>query len=235
MGLCDWIQDTFKDEVDFTFNSGKTLLSGSLGNSGPIADRLANKNSTYLYLNSFYVHYPDEAAFLMSPLIQINSSTSLCLKFHYHMYTDRSALLGELSVEIIEDLNSKSTKIWSRANEQVQLQSEWLSTEVDFNVSSNFRIVIKAQRYSSYFGDIGLDDIELNMGLCENPDPLPSFWSEWYPWQACSAKCGNGITTRKRICQIGIDKKDCEGAERQEMKCLIKACDGKHMKLFIYY
>ena len=42
--LCDWKQEVFKDEIDFTVIKGKSLLANFKGNSGPISDRYGDKS-----------------------------------------------------------------------------------------------------------------------------------------------------------------------------------------------
>jgi hypothetical protein len=37
-GLCGWIQEQLRDEVDLTRNSGPTLAQLYMGNTGPVAD-----------------------------------------------------------------------------------------------------------------------------------------------------------------------------------------------------
>ena len=53
-------------------------------------------------------------------------------------------------------------------------------------------------------------------------------WSEWAEFSKCSAECGNGTITRKRMCKEGFGpNKDCEGPETDEIRCALKECEGK--------
>ncbi|XP_013407723.1 semaphorin-5A-like [Lingula anatina] len=46
-------------------------------------------------------------------------------------------------------------------------------------------------------------------------------WSEWEPWEPCSATCGGGTTFRVRKCVGG---NDCFGPSRQQMPCNTHEC-----------
>jgi hypothetical protein len=126
-------------------------------------------------LNTYYLKHPNESNILLSPLIELKTKTNLCLEFYYHMYSGSAASIGQLAVYLTEYASSASqlattTTLWSRAGGQKQTQKEWLSTQIEFTVSTKFRIFFKAKRYMSYFGDIGIDDILLTRGSCISPD-----------------------------------------------------------------
>lgn len=126
-------------------------------------------------MNTYHFKYSDESSLLKSPLISISSRTLLCMSFYYHMYGEASVLTGELSVNVYEPQASNNMlKVWSRAGKQGHEQNEWMMANLNLNISSDFRIIIKAQRFKNYFGDIGLDDITLENGECKNPDNRPS-------------------------------------------------------------
>lgn len=172
--LCSWSQEKFRDEIDFIPNKQKSFTAVFLQNIGILNDRNFT-NNTYLYLDSYYVRYPHESAQLKSPLITVTSETQLCLSFWYHMFGNQMVLTGELGVYLYEPkLSENMTKIWSRAGRQNHNQTEWLQAQINLEVKSDFRIVIKAQRFANYLGDIGLDDIQLDVGKCPNPDDKPS-------------------------------------------------------------
>ena len=43
--LCDWIQEKYKDEVDFVINVGPTLCQKYYSNTGPINDPSSSSKS----------------------------------------------------------------------------------------------------------------------------------------------------------------------------------------------
>ena len=85
------------------------------------------------------------------------------------MFADRTALIGQLLV-YMSDQSQDLKLLWSKAGRQVQSQSQWLLAQINIAASNNFRLIIKAQRYMSYFGDIGIDDISLTHGPCAFSD-----------------------------------------------------------------
>lgn len=169
-GLCSWSQEKFRDQIDFIRNKGNSFSAKFLKSVG-ILDDYNFTQSSYLYLDTYFVKNPFESAELKSPLIKVNSSTKFCLSFWYHMFGNEMVMPGELSVYLHEPkLDHNVTKIWSRAGRQNQNQSDWLYTEIDLEIISEFRIVFKAQRFGAFLGDIGLDDINFEEGLCSKPD-----------------------------------------------------------------
>lgn len=173
-GLCSWSQEKYRDQIDFILNKGKSFSGKYLKSVGILDDRNFSQ-SAYLYLDTYFVKYRFESAELKSPLIQVKNKTNFCLSFWYHMFGNDLVLPGELSVSVHQPyLNQNLTKIWSRAGRQNINQSDWLYTQIDLEVMSEFRIVFKAQRISAFLGDIGIDDIQFEKGYCSEPDRTPS-------------------------------------------------------------
>ena len=71
-----------------------------------------------------------------------------------------------------------TSKKRSRAGNQGHKQNEWLDAQVNINVDSSFRIIFKTQRFLNFYGDIGIDDISLDSGVCEEPETFPSKFSK---------------------------------------------------------
>lgn len=74
------------------------------------------------------------------------------------MYTDKSAIIGNLSVYVTDSNNPNEMKLlWIKSGTQSQSSTDWLQASLDIPVfSSGMRIFFKAQRYLSYMGDIGM-------------------------------------------------------------------------------
>ncbi|XP_033759819.1 coadhesin-like [Pecten maximus] len=52
-------------------------------------------------------------------------------------------------------------------------------------------------------------------------------WSDWLPWDACSASCDEGVKTRNRTCDNpapAFGGEDCEGSYTEEEVCMLKHC-----------
>ena len=51
-------------------------------------------------------------------------------------------------------------------------------------------------------------------------------WSTWYPWSICTATCGDGSKTRRRVCLNSSDDHTCEGSKNETVECNVKSCKG---------
>ena len=53
-----------------------------------------------------------------------------------------------------------------------------------------------------------------------------SKWSEWELWTTCSASCGPGARSRRRLCS----GQNCEGDSQEIQDCISNICQGeKHV------
>ncbi|RNA39322.1 blastula protease 10-like [Brachionus plicatilis] len=225
-GLCSWSQEKFRDQIDFILNRGRSFAAEYLNSVGILDDHTFNQ-SGYLYVDTYFVKYRFESAELKSPLVKVKSKTNFCISFWYHMFGNDLVLPGELSVYLHQPFFSQNlTKIWSRAGRQDQNQSDWLYAQLDLEVMSEFRIVFKAQRFSGFLGDIGLDDIQFDEGFCSEPDTAPTEWTPWYILSGCFLECGTEYYERQRYCQIGIGEKSCNGPETDFQLCPNPECQN---------
>ena len=54
-------------------------------------------------------------------------------------------------------------------------------------------------------------------------------WESWAPWTECSVSCGNGTSTRERICHQPLHGGDnCTGISKETKYCKIKECPSKY-------
>uniref|UniRef100_A0A8D2B9D0 Hemicentin-1 n=1 Tax=Sciurus vulgaris TaxID=55149 RepID=A0A8D2B9D0_SCIVU len=64
-----------------------------------------------------------------------------------------------------------------------------------------------------------------NTDLC----PVDGNWGNWQSWSHCSASCGGGEKTRKRLCDSPVPSqggRSCLGDATQVSRCNIQACPG---------
>uniref|UniRef100_A0A8C6QPP1 Hemicentin-1 n=1 Tax=Nannospalax galili TaxID=1026970 RepID=A0A8C6QPP1_NANGA len=59
--------------------------------------------------------------------------------------------------------------------------------------------------------------------------PVDGSWGNWHSWSHCSASCGRGEKTRKRLCDSPMPSRggrSCPGDATQVSKCNMQACPG---------
>ncbi|PNI67325.1 HMCN1 isoform 2 [Pan troglodytes] len=64
-----------------------------------------------------------------------------------------------------------------------------------------------------------------NTDMC----PVDGSWGSWHSWSQCSASCGGGEKTRKRLCDHPVPIKGgrpCPGDTTQVTRCNVQACPG---------
>nr|XP_035962212.1 hemicentin-1 isoform X2 [Halichoerus grypus] len=64
-----------------------------------------------------------------------------------------------------------------------------------------------------------------NTDMC----PVDGSWGNWHNWGQCSASCGGGEKTRKRLCNNPVPSKSgrpCPGDATQVSRCNMQACPG---------
>ncbi|XP_044123231.1 hemicentin-1 isoform X1 [Neovison vison] len=64
-----------------------------------------------------------------------------------------------------------------------------------------------------------------NTDMC----PVDGSWGNWHSWGQCSASCGGGEKTRKRLCNNPVPSKSgrpCPGDATQVSRCNMQACPG---------
>lgn len=57
-------------------------------------------------------------------------------------------------------------------------------------------------------------------------------WSPWAPWNGCSVTCGEGHSTRVRLCNAPspqLGGKECFGESREVTTCFEPHCPSKNL------
>ena len=55
--------------------------------------------------------------------------------------------------------------------------------------------------------------------------PVLPLWDEWSEWRKCSVTCGNGTSSRVRICYDGDEiSNKCDGEGVEVENCLMPKC-----------
>ena len=67
IGLCDWKQELFKDEIDFTRHRGKSLLAKFNKNSGPLNDRNGDESKYFKIYCFFFINNTALNSYLKKP------------------------------------------------------------------------------------------------------------------------------------------------------------------------
>lgn len=154
-GFCSWNQGAGAD-FNWTMKNGKT----NSGNTGPLADHtLKNSLGHYIYIE-VSGKLPNTTARLTSPSVYVRTA-GVCLKFWYNMYGAHVNNLN-LYYQSVSSANNKHL-LWNKHGNQ---GSDWKYAQVHLQSQGQMRFVFEGVAGISYQGDIALDDITLNQGLC---------------------------------------------------------------------
>ncbi|XP_061173555.1 MAM and LDL-receptor class A domain-containing protein 2-like [Saccostrea echinata] len=153
-GLCSWNQDV-GDDFNWSIKNGTT----SSGNTGPTADHtLQNNLGHYIYIE-VSGKLPNTTARLISPSVYVQSA-GVCLKFWYNMY---GAQINNLNLYVQNVSSTKKQMLWNKHGSQ---GTDWKYAQVHLQSQGQVKFVFEGVAGVSYQGDIALDDISLNQGLC---------------------------------------------------------------------
>ncbi|GFN85250.1 MAM and LDL-receptor class a domain-containing protein 2-like [Plakobranchus ocellatus] len=151
--LCDWMQEQFNDEFDYSRHSGPS----SSMNTGPNFDHTTLlPTGHYLYIEASSPRIPGDKAWLVSPVLQ---PTSFCMMtFFVHLFGKD---IDTLSVYSRTAVNGHLT---TRFRVKGESGNYWRQINVPIFSPKSFQIVIEAVRGYGVYGDIGIDDIVLSPG-----------------------------------------------------------------------
>lgn len=167
--LGGWINATngVNDNIDFRVNVGGTPTN----NTGPDFDHtLGTAAGKYIYLESSACF--QQTALLLSPCIDLTTSSGPALQFWYHMF---GAAMGQLHVDVFSGGNWINDVMNPIAGDK---GNAWLQTTVDLTpyngqvISIRFRAITGGGPQS----DLALDDINI---LETHVAPDPSFTADF--------------------------------------------------------
>ncbi|MBN1764491.1 MAG: cellulase family glycosylhydrolase [Sedimentisphaerales bacterium] len=149
----DWVNVTGDDTHDWTRDSGGTPSSGTGPNSG------ANGSTWYVYFETSSgsgAYYAGETAYLEGPE---TDAFNRQLTFYYHMYGED---IGTLNVDVFD--GSWHNDIWNLSGQQHSSSSdEYTQAIVDLSTYTGpIRIRFRAVAAGGAYGDMAIDDIEIN-------------------------------------------------------------------------
>lgn len=151
LGLCNWAQDS-ADDFDWTSNTGSTRS----GRTGPSTDHtLQNLAGHYMYIEVTSKQPNSKARLISAPL---DWSYGRCFKFWYNMYGAHVNALNIYTRQMSTD-----TLIWQRTGNQ---GVGWKYGQVYITQPGLTKVVIEALAGRNYTGDIAIDDLSSNLGLC---------------------------------------------------------------------
>jgi M6 family metalloprotease-like protein len=144
--------------------------------TGPSVDHtIGTSLGTYMYTESSS-GVAGNAAYLLSPLIDLSTIASPTLRFYYHMY---GATMGTLSVEVYN--GGAWTQIWTISGQQhISGATPWTEQILDLSGYKNDyeQIRFKGVRGSGTTSDMAVDDISIyNSFTCTPPTVQASGFS----------------------------------------------------------
>lgn len=151
LGLCHWSQDT-TDDFDWSSTQGST----STARTGPTTDHtLQNLQGRYMYIEVTSIQPNSKARLISNPL---DWTFGRCFKFWFNMYGAHVNSLNVYSRQMNTD-----TLIWTKTGNQ---GIGWKYGQVYINQPGLTKVVIEGVAGSNYTGDIAIDDLSSNAGLC---------------------------------------------------------------------
>ncbi|ESO97870.1 hypothetical protein LOTGIDRAFT_152977 [Lottia gigantea] len=157
-GLCSWtniVDGT--DDFDWTRSRAGTLTGGT----GPSADHtFGNMKGQYLFIESSRPRKVNEKARLLSETFAPTGSSSMCMRFWYHMY---GRTVGTLRISYVVNNIYPGFTLWQLSGNK---NSKWLSGQLSIKSRTEYRILIEGVVGNGIFGDIALDDITFKFGPC---------------------------------------------------------------------
>ena len=157
-GFCSWTQSK-SDDFDWTRRKNGTV---SVGTGPPHDHTYGSDTGYYIYIETSSPRKPNDRAVLVSPTL--DGQSVRCFTFWYHMYGQS---IGRLLIHQVENGSSLPRTLWLKSGDQGNMWRHGYVTVTPH--SKPYTIQIEAMRGSSYTGDIAVDDVEINSGVCPRP------------------------------------------------------------------
>ncbi|MEM7367845.1 MAG: S8 family serine peptidase [Bacteroidota bacterium] len=151
-GLGLWEQ-SIGDSLDWLIQSGATPSPGT----GPTA---AYEGSTYVFIEASQPNYPNKAAGLESPCLDLSGASSASLDFAFHMY---GVDMGSLSIQVSSDTGQTwGPVIWAVIGDQ---GNSWDTASVDLTafIGQTIKLRFLGMTGTDFASDIALDAIDIDI------------------------------------------------------------------------
>jgi len=103
--------------------------------------------------------------------------------------------------------------------------SEWSACSVTCGFEDGSeRYGVQTRRKICDFNDSNASCSQKQKRECSSVGLCSSSWSSWDSWSPCSTTCGQGVSTRFRICTHD----SCEGDATQQQSCFIEYCTSRY-------
>ncbi|XP_048830839.1 MAM domain-containing glycosylphosphatidylinositol anchor protein 2 isoform X3 [Brienomyrus brachyistius] len=170
--ICMFTQEK-GDDFDWTRHSAATRDTKYTPNTGPSSDRSGSKQGFYMYIETSRPRLEGEKARLLSPTFNVApkspygaTNSAYCFSFYYHMYGKH---IGTLNVYLRQKGQAASdSPIWTLSGNQ---GDRWRQAKVNIHPISSFQMVLEGIRGPGIEGDIAIDDVTIEEGVCGDPPP----------------------------------------------------------------
>ncbi|XP_077865040.1 MAM and LDL-receptor class A domain-containing protein 2-like [Saccoglossus kowalevskii] len=174
MNTCGWTNELVKDD---DYNWIRNAATTPTGGTGPKIDHtLGTAKGYYMVLETSDGNIGDRA-WLVSEHLQPTSGK--CFKFWYHMF---GATIGTLRV-YFESAVDGMTLLWTASGDHGDV---WKNGHVTVNSAVEYWIIFEATNGGVY-GDIAVDDTEVDDGDCPvttppptSPTPIPTYPPDYH-------------------------------------------------------
>lgn len=152
LGLINWVQD-HTDGFDWSTHTGSTASR----RTGPTTDHtLQNNAGHYMYIE-VSGQVKNSTARLISSIQNVGSN-GLCFKFWYNMYG-----ANVNSLNIYAQMGTQKSLLWTKSGNR---GLGWKYAQTYISQPGPTKVIIEGLAGIKYDGDIAIDDLSANMGLC---------------------------------------------------------------------
>ncbi|XP_071851180.1 MAM and LDL-receptor class A domain-containing protein 1-like isoform X5 [Apostichopus japonicus] len=154
--LCTWINEDGGDDHDWYIDTAGT----SSANTGPQVDHTLGTNlGHYLYFEASFGQQGDNA-WLVSQYIPATDGNFNCLAFWYHMFGET---IGDLTIYIRPE-GQNMTEVWKESGDHGDV---WIQGLANLYSDIQYQLVIEAVKGEAASGDIALDDLDIELQVCQ--------------------------------------------------------------------